>query len=155
MRGFYKRTFRQHHSGGASTSSLGRGAFQLFLCSQYLVYFFRHEALEEEEECLFSKLTALVCVNRFLLLIFLVLELAHGHEHLREGVCWPSQLSPWWRLRFSSYKSVLQENLSTTSPWWRFRLHLWEEELFSSCAPSAWCTCKTRRIGGGGGASLC
>ena len=45
------------------------------------MYFFRHEALEEEEECLFSKLTALVCVNRFLLLIFLVLELAHGHEH--------------------------------------------------------------------------
>ena len=50
------------------------------------MYFFRHEALEEEEECLFSKLTALVCVNRFLLLIVLVLELAHGHVHLREGV---------------------------------------------------------------------
>ena len=46
----------------------------------------RREALEEEEECLFSKLTALVCVNRFLLLIVLVLELAHGHVHLREGV---------------------------------------------------------------------
>ena len=46
----------------------------------------RREALEEEEECLFSKLTDLVCVNRFLLLIVLVLELAHGHVHLREGV---------------------------------------------------------------------
>ena len=46
----------------------------------------RHEALEEEEECLFSKLTALVCVNRFFLLIVLILELVHGLVHLRDGV---------------------------------------------------------------------
>ena len=46
----------------------------------------RQDALEEGAECLFTKLRALVCVNRFLLLIILVLELAHGHVHLREGV---------------------------------------------------------------------
>ena len=48
----------------------------------------RQDALEEGAEYLFTKLRALVCqvcVNQFLLLIVLVLELARGHVHLHEG----------------------------------------------------------------------
>ena len=88
MRGFYKRTFRQHHLGGGFDFTFGKRSFSALLVLLVLGVLVRQDALEEGAECLFTKLRALVCqvcVNQFLLLIVLVLGLARGHVHLLEG----------------------------------------------------------------------
>ena len=82
MRGFYKRTFRQHHF------TFRKRSFSALLVFLVLGVLVRQDALEEGAECLFTKLRALVCqvcVNQFLLLIVLVVGLARGHVHLLEG----------------------------------------------------------------------
>ena len=82
MRGFYKRTFRQHHF------TFRKRSFSALLVFLVLGVLVRQDALEEGAECLFTKLRALVCqvcVNQFLLLIVLVLGLARGYVPLLEG----------------------------------------------------------------------